>query len=149
MIGRLSLWVAVAVLLAMSVGASKADAQFISGGGYGLGFFNYGDNSYMFQRPPYFALYPPVYYSYPVARTYGYSPFAYPPGVMTPELRPSAKSATYTNPFVPKGNEASPAADKAVSNTGPPVRVAQTYINPFVSSTASPSHQALTARVEP
>ncbi len=34
---------------------------------------------------PYFALHPPVYYSYPVPRTYGYSPFAYPPGVMTPE----------------------------------------------------------------
>jgi hypothetical protein len=30
---------------------------------------------------PYFALHPPVYYSYRVARTYGYSPFAYPPDV--------------------------------------------------------------------
>jgi hypothetical protein len=40
--------------------------------------------SYSNQTVPYFAMYPPVYYSYRVARTYGYSPFAYPPGVMTP-----------------------------------------------------------------
>ena len=33
---------------------------------------------------PYFALFPPVYYSYRVPRTYGYSPFAYPPGILTP-----------------------------------------------------------------
>src|ERR1700742_789907 len=35
---------------------------------------------------PYYALHPPVYYSYPVPRTYGYSPFAYPPSVMTPDV---------------------------------------------------------------
>jgi hypothetical protein len=34
---------------------------------------------------PYYALHPPVYYSYPVPRTYGYSPFAYPGYIMTPE----------------------------------------------------------------
>ncbi len=36
--------------------------------------------------PPYFALHPPVYYEMPVPRTYGYSPWAYPPYVMTPEI---------------------------------------------------------------
>jgi hypothetical protein len=36
--------------------------------------------------PPYFALHPPVYYSYPVPRSYGYSPFAYPGIVATPEV---------------------------------------------------------------
>jgi hypothetical protein len=38
---------------------------------------------------PYFSLHPPVYYSYRVARTYGYSPFAYPPGVLTPSRETS------------------------------------------------------------
>ena len=70
MIGRMSLWCAGAVLIAASVCASKADAQFISGGGYGLGFFNYGNTGVYFERIPYYALYPPVYYSYPVPRTY-------------------------------------------------------------------------------
>jgi len=41
-----------------------------------------GQGWYLFPRDsrleklPYFALFPPVYYSYPVRRTYGYSPFA-------------------------------------------------------------------------
>ncbi len=36
--------------------------------------------------PPYFALHPPVYYSVPVPRTYGYSPYAYPASMVTPEV---------------------------------------------------------------
>lgn len=42
--------------------------------------------------PPYFALHPPVYYSAPVARTYGYSPHAYPGSVRTPDA-PAAMPA--------------------------------------------------------
>src|SRR5437870_3480881 len=41
---------------------------------------------YGHEHIPYFALHPPVYYSEPVARTYGYSPFAYPFGSPTPEI---------------------------------------------------------------
>ena len=87
MIGRVNLWVMSGVLLAASACASQANAQFLSGGSYGLGFFNYGSPWVYQQRIPYYALYPPVYYSYPVARTYGYSPFAYPPGTLTPTRR--------------------------------------------------------------
>ncbi len=36
--------------------------------------------------PPYFSLHPPVYYSVPVPRTYGHSPFAYPGTFRTPEV---------------------------------------------------------------
>lgn len=36
--------------------------------------------------PPYFALHPPVYYSVPVPRTYGHSPFAYPGTYRTPDI---------------------------------------------------------------
>ncbi len=43
---------------------------------------------YAREKLPFYALHPPVYYSVPVPRTYGYSPFAYPPGVMTPEVLP-------------------------------------------------------------
>ena len=157
MIGRFSLWMVCGVLLASSVGASSAKAQFLSGGGYGLGFFNYGNNSYMDQRIPYYALYPPVYYSYPVARTYGYSPFAYPPGTRTPDIAPTAQAATYINPYVPRKVQPAakqPTLDKSVRVANPasdetPVQVARTYINPFVVQAPVAGKEALTARVEP
>ncbi|MEX2113771.1 MAG: hypothetical protein WD845_11335, partial [Pirellulales bacterium] len=77
---------------------------------------------------------------------YGYSPFAYPPGTPTPELSSRVEAAEYINPFVPK--EAAPAADRSARVTTP-VRVATTYLNPFVDGTVAASTQALTARVEP
>ena len=62
--------------------SSRADG----GGYYGSAFpwFGYGNNgpaAYALGNvptPPYFALHPPVYYSHPVARPYGSSPFACP-----------------------------------------------------------------------
>lgn len=155
MIGRVNLWIVCGVLLAASASASKANAQFMSGGGYGLGFFNYGNTGRYFERIPYYALYPPVYYSYPVPRTYGYSPFAYPPGVMTPEVAPKVESATYYNPFVkPSTEPASDKTDKTVRRDKPlrkgsPVRVAKTYLNPFVEQAADASKEVLTARARP
>jgi hypothetical protein len=38
------------------------------------------------QHLPYFAAHPPVYYSHIVSRPYGYSPYAYLPGVVTPDF---------------------------------------------------------------
>src|SRR5262245_27891802 len=61
-------------------------------GGLGLGFgvWDDGDDLTLLYREllknvPFYALHPPVYYSYPVPRTYGYSPFAYGPWTMTPD----------------------------------------------------------------
>lgn len=63
--------------------------------------------------PPYFALNPPVYYSYPVPRTYGYSPFAYPGYVKTPDIIEDPVPLEIMNPYVPsstiKKNEQPPA----------------------------------------
>jgi hypothetical protein len=49
------------------------------GGGYGGGYYGWGIGGVyrsldfpLERRVPYFAAHPPVYYSYPVARTYGY-----------------------------------------------------------------------------
>ena len=60
-------------------------------GGGGNCFFGDGGFSNLYNQgfvpvPPYFALHPPVYYSAPVPRSYGYSPFAYPGTVPTPEV---------------------------------------------------------------
>ncbi len=50
---------------------------------------------------PYFAAYPPVYYSRPIPRTYGYSPFAYGRNVRTPDLSPAIQPQILENKFVP------------------------------------------------
>jgi len=78
----------------------------------------WGDRSYSVytqDRIPYFAQHPPVYYSYVVPRPYGFSPYAYPETVMTPERAPLAKPATLINPFVPQ--KASGPAPKTASTT--------------------------------
>ncbi len=87
--------------------ALSAQAQFpCYGGGFaGYGGYNVYTNS---DRPPFYAMFPPVYYSYPVPRPYGYSPFAYPPGTMTPEVLSGAVASTITNPYVSPENVAPP-----------------------------------------
>jgi hypothetical protein len=75
--------------------------------------------------PPYFSLYPPVYYSYPVPRTYGYSPFAYPLGTPTPEVTiTDAPSKIMINPYVPRSQTTSQ-ADKSTDNS-------RMILNPYV-----------------
>jgi hypothetical protein len=140
MLARVNLWVVCGTLLVASLSASSAKAQFMSGGGYGLGFFNYGNTGLYFERIPYYALYPPVYYSYPVARTYGYSPFAYPPGTMTPQAAPSAAAAEYINPYVPKSPKTT--SDRTAS-------AARVYYNPYVAQARPASSERLSARIDP
>lgn len=78
--------------------------------------------------PPYFSLHPPVYYSYPVPRTYGFSPFAYPGTVRTPDPLATCvrvEPATIINPFVEQAE---------VGEDDPRVAAKpQTVVNPFVS----------------
>lgn len=116
------------------------------GGGFGLGFNGYGGYggygwdiaglyNQLYNNLPYFALHPPVYYSAPVPRTYGYSPFAYPPGVMTPEMGCVVEPVTINNPYTPTSapatTPANPNSDRAASVQRPiePLVV----INPYVS----------------
>jgi hypothetical protein len=109
-----------------SAGAAKADGPY---GGCGIGFCYPFYAQYGREHIPYFALHPPVYYSYPVPRTYGYSPFAYPFGSPTPEIQvlpaEPAKPKMMSNPYVP--------------GTAPSDRVAQAepqiIYNPYVSPT--------------
>ena len=86
------------------------------------------------ERLPHFALFPPVYYSLPVPRSYGYSPFAYPPGYPTPEIEYTAAPATIINPYVPQEPAApsgTPSAPtKKTRLTAAPLRI----INPYVES---------------
>lgn len=116
------------------------------GGGFGLGFNGYGGYggygwdiaglyNQLYNNLPYFALHPPVYYSAPVPRTYGYSPFAYPPGTMTPEIGCMVEPVTISNPYVPTSTPgaapAAPSSDRAASVAKPvePLVVINPYVN--------------------
>ncbi len=100
------------ILSALAIASAwthSAQAQGYGGYGGWYGGFNAGAGPYNLydneRVVPHFALYPPVYYSLPVPRTYGWSPFAYPPGMMTPEVAPPAP-AEMQNPHVPKKTSA-------------------------------------------
>ncbi len=127
-------------LLAIAVAAgfaiSQADAQgpYCGGYGYGCGInFPYGLYGSRVNDVPYFSMFPPVYYSMPVPRTYGWSPFAYPPGTMTPEVEP-AEPQDIVNPYVPQNKEKSEAKPTAARTASYHASVPQVVINPFVKT---------------
>ena len=95
-----------------------------SSGGWG---FNWPTGYYGGEAIPYFSLYPPVYYSYRVPRTFGYSPFAYPPGVFIPGSEPPRAAVGQNASTIPEG---APAAQQA----RPPLRID----NPFVEQSGKP-----------
>jgi hypothetical protein len=112
------------------------------GGFGGIGFLGGGGCGWdiselyrqLYDNLPYFALHPPVYYSCPVPRTYGYSPFAYPPGVMTPDVNFAAMPVTINNPYVPKIQNpaaATPAPDRSAAAA--PAVEPLVIVNPFVT----------------
>ncbi len=74
-------------------------------GGLGFGLGGDFDGSNWENRLPYYALYPPVYYSGIVPRTYGYSPFAYPGYVPTPDLASEVGPLEIVNPYVTPSNK--------------------------------------------
>ena len=92
------LLICAAVIGGLSLAGQSAHAQYGGGcdGGYGYGYL-YNVLRY---EVPHFAAFPPVYYSHPVPRTYGYSPFAYPPHVMTPEIVGEVQPLEIINPHV-------------------------------------------------
>ncbi|MCC6494142.1 MAG: hypothetical protein IT424_14105 [Pirellulales bacterium] len=114
---------ALAVLLALSCLAAtgnSAHAQCGYGAGFYGGFWDIGRlYGVLADEVPYYAAFPPVYYSYPVARTYGYSPFAYPPGVMTPDID-VVEPAVIENPYFNGEQVPQPGSDET-SGSAPPV----------------------------
>ena len=111
------LMVAAVVVAGTFSTAGRANAQCGLGSyGYGYGAWDVGRlYGVLADRVPYYAAFPPVYYSYPVARSYGYSPFAYPPGVMTPEVE-VAEPLAISNPYY-KG-DANGAAEAGPAEAG-------------------------------
>jgi hypothetical protein len=133
---RQHLIMTLATVAAFAAAVPAARAQ--NGCGYGGCWDNgYGwlYNSLRYEVP-HFAAFPPVYYSAPVPRTYGYSPFAYPPNIMTPEIVGEPQPLTIDNPYVPATKSATPAASETKSDRATQVRRGVeplVVINPFVT----------------
>jgi len=107
-------------------------------GGYGWGWgFNQAMN--YVPAPPYYSIYPPVYYApYITARHYGASPFAWSGGMepitYTPDTEPAAgpDPVIIDNPFVtPKNAGAKPTSTRIESKP-------LTLANPFVLNVRRP-----------
>lgn len=128
--GKLLGWSAALVLWGVVGSSAQAQVGMNSRYSLGYGFLSTGPyyNLYGGESIPYYSMYPPVYYSAPVPRTYGYSPFAYPPGIMTPDIEcPPAEPIL--NPHVPqKATSAASERTAAVRRTVAP----KVIYNPFV-----------------
>jgi hypothetical protein len=145
---RRALLVGVFALVAAGAGRAQAQCGYGSGGcGYGFGAWDVGRlYSVLEQNVPHFAAFPPVYYSVPVPRTYGYSPFAYPPGTMTPEVVESAEPLSVVNPYFSGASEVSNAgeaaaqapADRTTKTPAPRPVGPQLIVNPYFER-ATPS----------
>lgn len=133
---RLFMLAAIAAATIFSAG-SEAHAQIGGGLFYGGGF---GQTtiwdlyrSGQIPVPPYFALNPPVYYSYPVPRTYGYSPWPYPGNTRTPDLIAPPEPLEIINPYF-NSSDTQPAPEPEETVQTPPTQSTPLVINnPFAS----------------
>ena len=96
-----------------------------------LGFYGSPYSLGQIPVPPYFSLHPPVYYSQPVARSYGYSPYAYPGSVVTPEV---IAPQEIINPHVQLKAEPEEEAAPVVEQETVTTAAYQIIENPFVRS---------------
>lgn len=135
---RIGRWGVLSLVIGLALSDSQAQAQGPCFGGAGWGWganYPFGLYGSRVEDVPYFAMFPPVYYSMPVPRTYGWSPFAYPPGTMTPEVEmPLPKEII--NPYVPQPETkpSSSATPKDAMKTASSVRRSppKEIINPYV-----------------
>lgn len=79
---------------------------------------------------PYFALHPPVYYSRPVPRTYGYSPFALFPGMIPPQ----SEVGSWLSAPSPYTLQMSAGAMNSYQAVSKPLRI----VNPYVAKPGDP-----------
>ncbi|MCE9544784.1 MAG: hypothetical protein K8T25_04595 [Planctomycetia bacterium] len=121
------------VVLAAAASGREAEAGWPWGcgyGGYGGG-YNWGFQQYALtnnQMPPYFAMYPPVYYRLPFGgRTYGSSPFAY-PAEQVQYVAP--RPVVVENQYVPAAKAKSTASSNGTSRRIAPMIVLNPYVQP-------------------
>lgn len=138
---RILLLVMLTLVGSVATALPFAQAQEGCGSGYGGcwdGGYGWLYNTLRYEVP-HFAAFPPVYYSAPVPRTYGYSPFAYPPNVRTPEVAVEAQPVTILNPYVPATKPASNPADSKTDRSASAAKQPEPLVvlNPFVTQRGS------------
>jgi hypothetical protein len=107
----------------LALGAEQCQAQgwafggpFLYGAGYGL---------FVYERLPQYSLFPPVYYKHPVPRSYGYSPYAYPPGFATPPVTAASRRVIIVNSYAPQSSSSNEPAQRPPQ----PVVIHNPYVN--------------------
>ena len=130
------LFASIAALVLSAASTARADWpwDYAYFGGYNWGFQRYALTNN--QMPPYFAMFPPVYYRAPIqARTYGVSPFAYPPCNCRPTVAAVApEPEVIDNPHVKPDPDAKPMPKPKKSANGKTARVEpQVIFNRFVT----------------
>ena len=128
MVRYLKWTLAAGVLAVAGTWSSPVSAQTFSPFTFG-GTLGWPYGFYQDEHIPYFALHPPVYYSQPVPRPYGWSPFAYPPGVMTPNV--ACEPLTIENPHVEGTSSREPGVTRQSDRQAR--HVPRIIDNPFVS----------------
>jgi len=113
--------IAAALLLCLAVpSTSSAYWPYMGYGGYGPYGWGWGYNqatNYV-PAPPYYALYPPVYYSSMItARHYGASPFAWSPGMSPITYTDGAEPAAAPDPVIIENPFVSGAKSTGAKNT--------------------------------
>jgi hypothetical protein len=138
------LTIAFAIVAVTIMTDSSANAQINSSGfGFGVGINQAGlgfGGGRSFEQPPFFARFPPVYYSRIVRRPYGISPYAAPPGIAPVELSvPAPVPTTVKNQFF--NSKVAPVSEAAT--TKEPVsktddKTTATWVsNPYVETLAA------------
>lgn len=119
--------------------ASAFDPAFGFMYGYSMGQINQFRNR--LPAPPYFAVYPPVYYGERYARPYGESPFASWPLLSAGDdyrVRPHMAPVSYPNPHAAGNNECVESAPLMTSDDSAPVEGKFVTIdNPFATGNRS------------
>jgi len=130
------------VAMSATFDSAQASGPYGGYGGYAPYYGPYANPFYSYvptdRQIPYFAEFPPVYYSYPVPRTYGYSPYAYPPSFVTPDPY-LAEPAVIDNPHAEEVAPGEAAEDKAASHRVATVKQQpkpKVIYNPYVNGTA-------------
>lgn len=127
----------ITLLAALSFVADVRGGDYGYGISHGLPYYGFGFSGSLYGLgyvpvPPYYALHPPVYYSYPIPHPYGASPYARRPMRDLPRYEPGR---VCRNPFVTL-----PLIEEEIKTETEPTATANVIRNPYYSDTELAGH---------
>jgi hypothetical protein len=125
-----------AATIALSDRPLKAQCAYW-GGGCWQGCWSGYDSPFERDHIPFYSMHPPVYYSHPIARAYGWTPFAYPPAALIQPLEDGGPQEII-NPYVPPSNTPTPTpstkAKPSGEQTADSTAIPHLIVNPYVAA---------------